>query len=67
MANTEATSVRGSQECDILPEPAYRDLSDGTKVNMVFIARIPTCLCVMMDFDQGFPIDHYDDSSRFTD
>ena len=33
VANAEATSVGGSQECDILPEPACRELSDGTKVN----------------------------------
>ena len=33
VANTEATSVDGSQECDILPEPACRELPDDTKVN----------------------------------
>ena len=33
VANAEATSVDGSQECHILPEPACRELSDGTKVN----------------------------------
>ena len=55
VANAEATSVDESQECDTLPEPVCRELSDGTKVNYVFIVRILTCLCVMMDFDQGFP------------
>ena len=56
MANAEATSVDGSQERDILPEPACRELCDGTKVNQVFIARTLTFLWVMMDFGQGFPL-----------
>ena len=33
VANAEATSVDRSQEGDILPEPARRELFDGTKVN----------------------------------
>ena len=53
VANAEATSVDGSQECDILPEPVYRELSDDTKVNLVFIARNSTCLCVMTNFGSG--------------
>ena len=53
VANAEATSVDESQQCDILPEPACRELSDGTKVNWVFIARNSTCLCVMTNFGAG--------------
>ena len=53
VANAEATSVDGSQECDILSEPVCRELSDDTKVNLVLIARTSTCLCVMTNFGSG--------------
>ena len=45
VAKAEATSVDGSQECDILPEPVCRELSDDTKVKF----DLPMC----HDFGSG--------------